>query len=275
MLPNLVSHSPAFGQILKVELPMTAPALLFDHSGGILTLTLNRPDRLNALDLPHWDELAAAVVRARADQAIRAVVITGAGRAFCAGADIAGMRGERDAAGQIARLDRINAVIQALADLPKPVIAALNGVAAGIGASLALACDLIVAAENASLVCSWIKIGFVPDGGASWRLERALGPWRAKQLILTGRSLPAAEAHALGLLNEVVPAGAALDCARALAAEIAAWSPHAVRLSKALVDAAAMRSLAEQLAAEAQAQGFCVETAEHRAAVAAFFERKP
>jgi 2-(1,2-epoxy-1,2-dihydrophenyl)acetyl-CoA isomerase len=258
-----------------MELPMTAPTLLLDHSGGILTLTLHRPDRLNALDLPQWDELAAAVERARDDQAIHAVVITGAGRAFCAGADIAGMRAGRDAAGQVARLARINAIILALAAMPKPVIAALNGVAAGIGASLALACDLIVAAEGASLVCSWVKIGFVPDGGASWRLARALGPWRAKQLILTGRSLPAGEAHALGLVNEVVPAGAALERARALAGEIAAWSPHAVRLAKALVDGAATRSLAEQLAAEAQAQGLCVETFEHRAAVAAFLARKP
>ena len=115
---------------------MTAPTLLLDHSGDILTLTLNRPDRLNALDLPHWEALAAALERARDDQAIRVVAITGAGRAFCAGADIAGMRGQRDSAVQIARLERIDAVIQALAALPKPVIAALNGVAAGIGASL-------------------------------------------------------------------------------------------------------------------------------------------
>lgn len=117
------------------------------------------------------------------------MVLTGAGRAVCAGADIGEMREGRDAAGQIVRLNQINPVIQALAELPKPTIAALNGVAAGIGASLALACDLIVAAEGASLVCSWVKIGFVSDGGASWHLARLLGPRRAKELIMTARTL--------------------------------------------------------------------------------------
>jgi 2-(1,2-epoxy-1,2-dihydrophenyl)acetyl-CoA isomerase len=256
-----------------MELPMTASTLLRERAGAVLTLTLNRPERLNALDLPQWDELAAAVADAAGDASVRALVLTGAGRAFCAGADVAGMRERRDAAAQIARLERINAVVQALATLPKPTIAALNGVAAGIGASLALACDLIVAAQGASLVCSWIKIGFVPDGGASWRLERVLGPQRAKELILTGRALPAGEAHALGLVGRLAPDGEALAQAHALAGEIAAFSPHAVRLAKALVDGAATRTLPEQLHAEMRAQGICVETEEHRAAVAAFLAR--
>src|SRR5215216_2955463 len=141
---------------------MNSPTLLLDQSDHILTLTLNQPAKLNPLDLPQWDELAHAFSRARDDADIHAVVLTGAGRAFCAGADIRGMQ-RRNAAEQIARLGYINAVIQQLADLPKPTIAALNGVAAGIGASLALACDLIVAAEHAQLVCSWVKIGLAPD----------------------------------------------------------------------------------------------------------------
>jgi 2-(1,2-epoxy-1,2-dihydrophenyl)acetyl-CoA isomerase len=253
---------------------MTTSALLLEQAGGILTITLNRPNSLNALDLPHWDDLAAAFARARHDADVRAVVLCGAGRAFCAGADITGMREPRDAAAQVARLERINAVILALAELPKPVLAALNGVAAGIGASLALACDLIVAAEGATLVCSWLKVGFVPDGGASWRLARMLGPWRAKELIMTARALPAAEARDWGLVNEVVAGGQALARAQVLARQIADFSPHALRLAKSLVDAAPAATLAAQLAAEARAQGVCVETAEHRAAVAAFLARR-
>jgi 2-(1,2-epoxy-1,2-dihydrophenyl)acetyl-CoA isomerase len=253
---------------------MTTPSLQLDHADRILTITLNRPDKLNALDLPQWDELAAALARARDDSEVRAVVLTGAGRAFCGGADIAGMREGRDAASQQARLARINPVVQALAELPKPTVAALGGVAAGIGASLALACDLIVAAEDANLVCSWVRVGFVPDGGASWRLARVLGPWRAKELIMTARLLPAEEARAWGLVNQVVPSGQALSRAQALAREVAAFSPHALGLAKSLVDAATTASMAEQLAAEARAQSVCVETPEHQQAIESFLSRR-
>jgi 2-(1,2-epoxy-1,2-dihydrophenyl)acetyl-CoA isomerase len=253
---------------------MTAPTLLLDHSHGVLTITLNQPTKLNALGLPQWRELAAALERARADAGVRAVVLTGAGRAFSAGADIAGMREPRDAAAQIARLSLINPIIQTLAELPKPTIAALNGVAAGIGASLALACDLIVAAESASLVCSWARLGLAPDGGGSWLLARIVGPRRAKELILTARPLPAAEAREWGLVNQVVADGQALDRAQALAREVATFAPRALAHAKALADGAAAASLAQQLAAEAQAQSECVESAEHRAAVAAFLARQ-
>jgi 2-(1,2-epoxy-1,2-dihydrophenyl)acetyl-CoA isomerase len=253
---------------------MSAPTLLLDLADGVLTISLNQPDKLNALGLSQWDELAAAFARARDDTAVRAVVLTGAGRAFCAGTDITALRQPRAASAQEARLAAINTVILALGELPKPTVAALNGVAAGIGASLALACDLIVAAEGASLVCSWAKIGFVPDGGASWRLVRLLGPWRAKELIMTARALTANQAYAWGLVNEVVPGAGALPRAQALAAEIAAHSPRALRLAKLLVDGAAVRSLEEQLTAEAQAQGQCAETDEHREAVAKFLENR-
>ena len=254
---------------------MDTPTLLFDRTDAVLTITLNQPEKLNALDLPQWAELGSTLARARDDADIRAIVLTGAGRAFSAGADIGGMRERRDSAAQIARLAQITPVLQLLHGFPKPTIAALNGAAAGIGASLALACDLIVAAESAALVCSWTKIGLAPDGGASWLLARLAGPRRAKELVLTGRRLPASEAHAWGLVNEVVADGQALDRAQALARELAAASPHALRLAKALVDQATSASFEEQLAAEALAQGVCVETAEFRAAVAAFLEKRP
>jgi 2-(1,2-epoxy-1,2-dihydrophenyl)acetyl-CoA isomerase len=253
---------------------MDTPSLLLDQSHSVLTITLNQPYKLNALDLPQWRDLAYALAHARDDASVRAVVLTGAGRAFSAGADIAGMHELRDAAAQLARLSQITPIIQLLAELPKPTIAALNGVAAGIGASLALACDLIVAAASANLVCSWVKIGLAPDGGASWRLVHSVGPRRAKELFLAARPLPAAEAQAWGLVNEVVPDGQVLERAQALAREIAAFSAHALRRAKSLVDQAATASLDTQLAAEAQAQAECVETEEFRAAVAAFLERR-
>src|SRR4029079_18610419 len=157
---------------------MDTPSLLLDQSHSVLTITLNQPYKLNALDLPQWRDLAHALAHARDDASVRAVVLTGAGRAFSAGADIAGMRELRNAAAQLARLSQITPIIQLLAELPKPTIAALNGVAAGIGASLALACDLIVAAASANLVCSWVKIRLAPDSGARWRLVQHLGAHR-------------------------------------------------------------------------------------------------
>ena len=248
--------------------------LLLDQDGPILTLTLNQPAKLNPLDLAQWDELGRALSHARDEDNVRAAVLTGAGRAFSAGADIRGMRERRDPADQVARLSRINPVIQQLADLPKPTVAALNGIAAGIGASLALACDLIVAEEQASLVCSWVKIGMAPDGGASWRLAQLVGPRRAKELIMTARPLPAEEALAWGLVNRVVPAGQAVLQAQELARAIAAFSPTALRHAKALADAAATAALADQLHAEAQAQAECISTPEFQAAVAAFLEQR-
>lgn len=253
---------------------METRTLLLDQADGVLTLTFNRPHVLNALDLPQWQELADAFARARDDDGVRALVIGGAGRAFSAGADIGGMRERRDAARQTERLALINRAVRLLATLPKPTIAAVNGVVAGIGASLALACDLAIAAESASFSFSWIKLGLVPDGGASWLLARLVGPRRAKELILSARPLPAAEALAWGLVNEIVADGQAPERARALAHELAARSPHALRLSKALIDQGVTAPFDEQLAAETHAQAQCVETDEFHTAVAAFLERR-
>jgi 2-(1,2-epoxy-1,2-dihydrophenyl)acetyl-CoA isomerase len=253
---------------------MEKRTLLLDHDHGILTLTLNRPDVLNALDIPQWQELADAFAHARDDPAVRAVVITGAGRAFSAGADIGGMRERRSAAQQTERLALINNAVGMLATLPKPTIAAVNGVAAGVSTSLALACDLMIAAESASFTFSWIRLGLVADGGGSWLLTRLVGPRRAKELILSARRLPAGEAHAWGLVNELVPDGQACGRALALARELLAFSPHALRLSKALIDQSLTAAFDEQLAAETAAQAQCVETEEFHAAVAAFLSRR-
>jgi len=248
--------------------------LLLDHDHGILTITLNRPDVLNALDMPQWQELTDAFAHAHDDPAVRAVVITGAGRAFSAGADIGSMREQRSAAQQIARLALINNAVRMLATLPKPTIAAVNGVAAGVSTSLALACDLLIAAESASFTFSWIRLGLVADGGGSWLLTRLVGPRRAKELILSARRLGASEALAWGLVNELVNDGQAHARAMALARDLLTFSPHALRLSKALIDQSMAASFDEQLAAETAAQAQCVETEEFRAAVAAFLSRR-
>jgi 2-(1,2-epoxy-1,2-dihydrophenyl)acetyl-CoA isomerase len=252
---------------------METETILLDQAAGILTITLNQPEILNALDLPHWHALARAFERARDDRSIRALVITGAGRAFSAGADMRSMR-DRSAAEQTTRLELIGRAVQLLAELPKPTIAAVNGVAAGIGASLALACDLVVAAEGAGFVFSWIKLGLAADGGGSWLLTRLVGPRRAKELIMTARRLSAAEALAWGVVNQVVADGLALERALTLARELSAFSPHALRHDKALIEAVGGTTLESQLAAERQAQAECVETEEFRAAVAAFLEQR-
>jgi 2-(1,2-epoxy-1,2-dihydrophenyl)acetyl-CoA isomerase len=180
----------------------------------------------------------------------------------------------RSAAEQSARLELIGGVVRLLAGLPKPTIAAINGVAAGISTSLALACDLAIAAEGASFIFSWIKLGLAADGGASWLLTRLVGPRRAKELIMTARRLSAAEALAWGMVNEVVADGQALQRAQELARELSAFSPFALGRDKALIDAAAGATLEAQLVAERQAQAECVETEEFRVAVAEFLEKR-
>jgi 2-(1,2-epoxy-1,2-dihydrophenyl)acetyl-CoA isomerase len=251
-----------------------ARTLLFDLTHGVATLTFNRPEVLNALDIAQWSELAAMLDRVQGDSSIRALVLTGVGRAFSAGADIRAMRQPRSAAQQTARLETINAAIRRLVALPKPTIAAVNGVAAGIGASLVLACDLAIAAQSASFTFSWVRLGLVPDGGASWLLTRLVGPRRARELLLSARHLSASEALAWGLVNQVVADEQVLERARTLAHELTSFSPHALRHTKALIDQALTAAFAAQLVAECQAQAECVETAEFHAAVAAFLERR-
>jgi len=163
---------------------------------GVLTITLDRPDALNALNAVMRRELLAAFRGAAKDEAVRAVVLTGAGRGFCSGADLRGGAGEREFRRVLAA--EYNPLVRAIRSLPKPVIAAVNGVAAGAGVSLALAADLVVSAEEARFVLAFIRIGLVPDSGLTRTLVRALGRHRAAELILTGEPMSAAEAASVG-----------------------------------------------------------------------------
>jgi 2-(1,2-epoxy-1,2-dihydrophenyl)acetyl-CoA isomerase len=229
--------------------------LLAERHDAVLVVTLNRPDRLNALDAELVDALAATWDEAR-DPAVRAVVITGAGRGFCAGADLrrpldapvrpGGVRGS------------YNPVMLALSALEKPVIAAVNGPAAGAGLALALAADVRVASPAARFVPAFARIGVVPDNGGSWFAVRALGYSAAFEWLSSGREMSAAEALQRGLVSEVVPPQDLLGAALARARSLAAMPGRAVGLTKLLLNAALTNTLAEQLEAEAEFQGLAV-----------------
>ena len=183
-------------------------SVLYDVTEGVATITLNRPDAMNSLTTEAKTALREAVERACDDSGVRAVILTAAGRAFCAGQDLrehaANMEAGRGLAGTVQ--DHYNPIVLAIAEMPKPVIAAVNGVAAGAGASLAFACDLRIASEKASFATAFTKIGLAPDSGMSWTLQRLVGRAKAGELILLGEPVRAAEALEMGLVNRVVPA---------------------------------------------------------------------
>jgi 2-(1,2-epoxy-1,2-dihydrophenyl)acetyl-CoA isomerase len=239
---------------------------------GVATVTLNRPDSLNALNATMRRELLAALKAARRDEAVRAVVLTGEGRGFCSGADLRGGEGER----QFRRVltTEYNPLIAAIRELPKPVIAAVNGVAAGAGVSLALACDLVWAAEDARFIQAFVKIGLVPDSGSTRTLVRALGRHRAAELILTGEPLPAAEAHDAGLVNAVVPGAELAAAAGQVAARLASGPTRAIGYAKRLINDAEDASLESSMAMEAGFQELAGRTDDHAEGVAAFGEKR-
>src|SRR6266480_4448218 len=222
------------------------------REGAVLTITLNRPDVLNAFNAALHKGLAAALKEARAPE-IRAVVVTGAGRGFCVGQDLTAFR---EAPGDIGSRLRGNyhPNIRAIRALEKPVIAAVNGAAAGAGMSLACACDLRIAADSATFVPAFINIGLIPDSGGSYFVTRILGPARAFEWLASGRKLTAAEAHAWGLVSEVVDEDALGSRVAELAAQLAALPTRGIGMTKRLIDHALDASLEDQLEREAQLQ---------------------
>jgi 2-(1,2-epoxy-1,2-dihydrophenyl)acetyl-CoA isomerase len=239
---------------------------------GVATLTLNRPDTLNALNAGMRRELLGAFKGFVRDDAVRAVILTGEGRGFCSGADLRGGSDERDFRRVLER--EYNPLVRAIRDLPKPVIAAVNGVAAGAGVSLALACDLVYASEEARFIQAFVRIGLVPDSGSTRTLVRALGRHRASQLIFTGEPLSAAEAQAGGLVTAVVPAGELMVTVRDAATRLAAAPTRAIGLAKRAINAAEDEPLDESLAREAQLQDLAGRTEDHAEGVAAFAEKR-
>ncbi|MGK3940759.1 enoyl-CoA hydratase-related protein [Streptomyces caeruleatus] len=243
--------------------------------GQVAHLTLNRPEVLNALTPGGRDRVIELVESASADPDVRAVVLTGAGRGFCAGADLRGAPAAT-APGDVTRTIRLGAqrLIAAVLDCEKPVVAAVNGTAAGIGAHLALACDLVLAAESARFIEVFVRRGLVPDGGGAYLLTRLLGPRRAKELMFFGDALGAADAERLGLVNRVVPDAELDKSAREWATRLAAGPTRTLALTKQLVNASLDTDRATAFAAEAAAQELNMATADAQEGVASFVERR-
>ena len=243
----------------------------------VATVTLNRPDKLNAFTVEMVDDLVAALRRVTAAEAVRCVVLTGAGRAFCAGADVAVLNdivARRDAALGRRLVDGSRAVHRLIRAAPQPVLCALNGVAAGGGANLALGCDLRIAADSARIGQVFGRIGLHPDWGGTWFLPRMVGPATAMELFLSAELVEAPRLLALGLVNRVVPAAALAAETRAWAERIAAAPPLVVRRMKQAVYAAAGATLEELLDLELEAQLACFVTEDCAEGLAAFREKR-
>lgn len=252
----------------------TSGPLLQSLEDGVLTLTLNRPAALNAFDRAMKEALLRALKAAERDRDVRAVIVTGAGRAFCAGQDLKERSGPgRDPLSAELRL-RYNPIILAMRRLEKPIVAAVNGVAAGAGCSLALACDLIVASESASFVQAFGRVGLVPDTGSTWFLPRLVGCARAAEMMLLGEPIDALTAERWGLVNRVARPDALLDETRALAARLAGAAPIAIRLTKRAMGRALESSLEDALEFEAGAQSVAGRSRDHQEGVSAFAEKR-
>jgi 2-(1,2-epoxy-1,2-dihydrophenyl)acetyl-CoA isomerase len=251
--------------------------VLYRVDEGVAWITLNRPDRLNAFAGTMRDDLRQAVERAAADEAARVVVITGAGRGFCTGADVEVMAGLVERGDDAAFEGYVEAgmrCVRAIRDCPRPVIAAVNGVAAGAGASLALACDVRIASEKASIGFTFNRIGVHPDWGATWFLPRLVGPGRAAELVFSARMVDADEALRIGLYERVLPDVAFAAAVRDYATELAAKAPLALTAAKRSLALSFESDLGEMMEVERHAQMRCFRSSDVREGLAAFHEKR-
>ncbi len=254
---------------------MTEPTVLVSSQGTLRSITLNRPAALNSLTAHMHGELLHALNAAADDSSVRAVVITGAGRGFCAGQDLSdpAMTGDVDVGAVIERFYRPLAT--RVRTMPVPVIAAVNGVAAGAGANLALCCDFVLAARSAGFIQAFSKIGLVPDCGGSWLLPRLVGRARALGLAMTGDKLSAEEAERMGLIWKCVDDAALADSAQALALRLSLMPSRALAETRRIIDAAMPMNFADAITQEAVTQGQLGRSADFAEGVAAFFAKRP
>ena len=263
------------------ETPSAEPSIELSIERSVATIALNRPRVRNAIDDAMRGQLIAALERVDNDAAVRAVVLTGKGTAFCAGGDISGMRQRLDApAGEVAfngwrRQKRTHQATGLLHGLSKPTVAAVNGAAAGLGCDLALCCDFIVASAAATFAMSFVHRGLVPDGGGLYFLPRRVGLARAKELIFSGRTVGAEEALSIGLADRVSPADALLKDAQDWAVQLSQGSRAALALSKSILDRSLELTEEQVDLLGREAQAICYTTGEHRDAVEAFLKKKP
>lgn len=243
---------------------------------GVGTIRLNRPENRNAMVPALRTELLQVMAEWQQDDQIRAIILTGEGKAFCAGGDLASMSNPVSAQTGREKLKLSHELILAILQMQKPVIAAVNGAAAGAGFSLVLACDLVVAARSAFFVQSFVNVGLVPDLGSVYFLTQLLGHHRAKELMLVGERISAEQGQQLGFVNRVVEDEQLMTQARAIAEQMARGPSLAISLTKDLVNQTMMASLRESLELEAFAQGLCLQSDDVKEGVQAFFEkRKP
>src|SRR5437867_5847371 len=258
---------------------MDLKTILYKVDRGVALLTLNRPESLNALNARMGADLAAGLRPASSDPGTSVMVLCGAGKGFCSGGDLkemaAGLAQPPAPAGALVDILRnFHDVVSFLQRVDKPVVAAIHGPAVGAGMSIALACDLRVASEDATFSQAFVRIGLSPDGGSTWLLTRLVGPSRAAQLMMTGETLGARKAYEWGLLNQLAPEGEHLTRALELSSQLAALSPHALGSIKKLMRSSERSSFEDQLEAEAVEQGANSATSQFRAALDAFLKRK-
>ena len=250
-------------------------AIEYKLEDGVAVATLNAPDKLNALTDEMKNELLSVILQARDDEEIKVLVITGTGRAFCAGGDLNSHSNIKDIVGMRDRVKKLHRWINEMVNLEKPVIAAVNGLAVGAGCNLAFACDLVYASEDAKFSEIFSKIGLIPDAGGLYFLAWAVGPMRAKDIVFSGRMVEAEEAFQIGLVNKVFPRDKLMDEVMAIAKNYAKGPGVAYGLAKTLINKSYSWDFATLLEQEANAQAVCGRTEDYFEGRAAFLEKRP
>jgi len=253
--------------------------VLVEQSNGVAHVTLNRPAVLNSVNAEMAADLLSALCTAADSSEIHCVLITGSGRAFCAGQDLADLNLNSDSPADEVRSvlrDRLAPLVTVIGEMEKPVVAGVNGVAAGAGASLVFCCDLVFAQSGASFIQSFVQVGLIPDGGATYTIPRLVGPMKARELAFFGEKISAQRAYELGLVNKVIPESDFPGVLESLCVDLAALPTRALALTKRAIAASLNNTLAEQLALEEELQMQAASTADFAEGVKAFLEkRKP
>ena len=252
---------------------MNYEGLTLDKEGGVATLTLNRPEKLNAISPQMFQSLQKALDDVGKDSSLKVLIITGAGRGFCAGLDVTTFSQVSEVSQQELGDDMRNFTFP-LYNLPQPTIAAINGVAVGAGLSIAMLCDLRIASEKAKFSTGYARMGLIPDIGATYSLPRIAGTAKAMELMITSDTFDAAEAQRIGLLNRVVPEEDLMTVARELADKIAKGPSVAIRLIKQAIRRGIHNSLEQQIEFECFADYICFRTEDHKEAVSSFLEKR-
>lgn len=256
---------------------MDGHSILFQEDAGVAKIILNRPRALNVLDSAMIEELSDSLKKVADAPQIRVLILTGSGRAFCFGADLSEFcqaQIQKDCRPIEKLLEKAQALILSLAEMPKPTIAALNGFASGLGLDLALACDLRIATDRVKVSEAFVSLGLVPDGGGTFFLPRLVGSGKAAEMIFTGEPLTSQEAERIGLINRVVPAPELEKTVQDLARRLAKGPSLAIRAAKQALKRNLQGNLADALKVEAHFQKMCLQSADHQEAVGAFAERR-